>query len=120
MSPKLIQLFQEMADLTEPKCRQCRAPQSCCSPEYCGMAFETAAEHGVTLQATGHERLPLMGPTGCTAPPWTRPLCTFHVCSINSLGFDPKDATFTKEYFKLRSKIEKREYRESLEQRKTH
>lgn len=110
MTPKLIQLFQQMADLTEPKCRECRVPQSCCSPEYCGMAFETAAEHGVTLQATGDERLPLMGPTGCTAPPWTRPLCTLHVCSINSLVFDPKDPAFTKQYFKLRSKVEKEQY----------
>jgi hypothetical protein len=110
VKPKLIQLYQEMADLTEPKCRQCRVPQSCCSAEYCAMAIEIATEHGVTLQVTTHDRLPLMGPTGCTAPPWTRPLCTFHVCSINNIGIDVKDPVFTKGYFKLREKIEKEEY----------
>ena len=114
MKPKLIQLYQEMADLTEPKCRQCRAPHSCCSPEYCQMAFEIAAEHGTTLEATGHERLPLMGSNGCVAPPWSRPLCTLHVCSINGLGFDPQDPAFTKAYFKLRKKIERSDH-DSLE-----
>lgn len=104
---KLIRLYQQLADLTEPKCRQCRVPQSCCSAEYCDMAFQNASEKGITLTPTDHPRLPLMGPTGCIAPPHVRPLCTFHVCSISALGFDPKDRAFTKEYFRLRGQIEK-------------
>jgi hypothetical protein len=50
-----------------------------------------------------------MGPGGCVAPPHFRKLCTLHVCSINSLGFDPKDPRFTREYFILREQIEQLE-----------
>lgn len=113
ISPKEVKLFQQMADLTEPKCRECRAPQSCCSPEYCEMAIGYAAEQGITLTPTDHSRLPMMGPTGCIVAPHLRPLCTFHVCSINGLGFDPKDPAFTKKYFQIRNKIDKEQYENS-------
>ena len=69
------------------------------------MAIEIAAEKGVALTPTGHPELKLMGPNGCIAPPHLRPDCTLHVCSINSLGFDPKDPAFTKAYFKLRGAL---------------
>jgi hypothetical protein len=105
MNDELKQLFQEMADLTLPKCKQCRVPLSCCSPEYCGMALDTAKEHGIALKITDHPTLPLMGANGCTAPPYLRPLCTLHVCSINDLGCDPKDPVWTGQYFELRDKI---------------
>ena len=106
MNQALVVLYQQMADLTVGKCAECRSPHSCCSPEYCEMAIEEAAIDGVTLTPTDHPRLKMMGPTGCIAPPHYRPLCTLHVCSINSLGFDPKDMKFTKKYFKLRDQIE--------------
>lgn len=107
---KLEQLYQEMAELTLPKCKECRCPLSCCSTEYCHMAISYAAENGVTLTPTGvNPMLPLMGNDGCVAPPHLRPLCTLHVCSINNLGFDPKDRAFTKKYFQIRRLIEKEE-----------
>lgn len=112
-SNKLEALYQEMADLTLPKCKQCRVPLSCCSPEYCEMAIADAAEKGVILSRTDHITLPLMGTHGCTAPPHLRPYCTLHVCSINNLGFDPKDRAFTKKYFRIRRLIEKEEFKES-------
>ncbi len=103
---QLVGWYQEMADMTLPKCKQCRVPLSCCSPEYCHMAIQIAHEDwGVELKATGHERLPLMGENGCVAPPHVRPLCTLHVCCINGLGFDPHDKPWTEKYFQLRAKI---------------
>ena len=69
MTPKLIDLFQQMYELTEPECRlTCRCPQSCCSPEYCDMADDFAKENGTTITPTGH-RLKFMGPKGCIVPP---------------------------------------------------
>lgn len=104
------ELFQKMADMTLPKCKQCPLPYSCCSPEYCEMAIRVAKRNGVTLEPTDHPKLPLMSETGCIAPPHLRPLCTLHVCCINSIGCDPNDPKWTKEYFELRAKIERLEY----------
>ena len=102
---ELERLFREMADLTEPKCAgSCRRPRSCCSPEYCGMAMDEAAERGVELRPTGHPTLPLMGPNGCVAPPHLRPLCTLHLCSIAGMGTDPEPG-FDERYFDLRNAI---------------
>lgn len=107
----LIKLYQQMADLTLPKCKQCRIPLSCCSPEYCSMAIDYAQErYGVTLISTGHKTLPLMGVNGCTVAPHLRPMCTMHVCSINSMGCDTKDLKWTEEYFALRDQIDEKEY----------
>ncbi len=104
---ELVVLFQEMADLTLPKCRECRVPLSCCSAEYCRMAIEVAKQDwGVELQETGHPSLPLMGETGCTAAPHFRPLCALHTCRINGLGYDPDDPEWTKRYFALRGEID--------------
>lgn len=103
---RLKKLFQELADLTNPLCGQCRAPYSCCSPEYCWMAIETAKESGETLTPIPGARVPLLGKNGCIAPPWFRPLCTFHLCSINSLGFIPGKPELTEQYFKIREEID--------------
>lgn len=111
-------LYQQMADLTAPKCAQCRAPHRCCSNMYCEMARDEARENGVELEPTGHPTLLYMGPGGCVAPPHFRKLCTLHVCSINSLGFDPEDPEFTEEYFELRRRLEREEYRAWKERKK--
>jgi hypothetical protein len=101
-------LYQQMAELTLPECRDsCRSPHSCCAPEYCDFAAITAKEDWNTeLTPTGHPRLPFMGESGCTVPPHMRPMCTMHTCAINSLGFKPGDMEWTKKYFTLREKIE--------------
>ena len=90
-----IDLFNQMYQLTQKKCRNCGV---CCSPEYCEMAIEMS---GGTLKPTGHPRLPLMGPKGCIAAPHLRPLCTLHLCSIASVGTSG-DAAWDTEYFDLR------------------
>ncbi len=105
-------LYQQMSELTQPHCATlCRAPQSCCSPEYCEMAMENAANEGVVLTSTNHPNLPLMGEKGCVCPPHLRPNCTLHVCAINGMGVYVKDMRWTRQYFKLRNKIEKAELR---------
>lgn len=107
MGKKSLQiLFEEMSKLTQPKCAQCKIPFSCCSQEYCEIAKNYAKEKGIELIETNHPKLPFMGPNGCIVPPYLRPLCTLHVCSINSLGYDPQDPKFTEKYFQLREQIE--------------
>ena len=117
---KLIVLYDDMAKHTEPECANCRAPHSCCSHEYCEMAIEYAQErYGVTLEPTGHPTLPMMGPNGCTVAPHMRPLCTLHTCTINSVGFKPYDAPWTRKYFKLRNQIDRLEMERDYENAKT-
>ena len=110
---KLVTLYKRMGDHTAPECaHSCRLPRSCCSPEYCDMTIEHAKERwGVTLEHTGHARLPLMGPTGCVAEPHLRPMCTMHTCAVNSLGFKPDDQKWNVKYWELRDAIDREESR---------
>lgn len=67
------------------------------------MAIQIASEEwGIELAETGHDRLPLMGPDGCVAPPYVRPLCAAHVCE-GTLMRQTQD--FQEQYFKLRDEI---------------
>jgi len=92
--------------LTRPECGRCRVPLSCCDEMYCQMAIEYAKnEWGVELKTTDHPKLPLMGPTGCTAAPHLRPICTVHTCQINSVGTSG-NAEWDQKYFTLREQIE--------------
>lgn len=110
-------LYQRIADHTKGECDGdncgCNPPRSCCSPEYCEMTIEYAEErHGVRLERTAHERLPLMGPAGCTAEPYLRPACSLHACCINGIGFKMKGENpreWTERYFELREAIENEE-----------
>lgn len=107
----LVRLYRTMYEHTKDECAQCRCPHSCCSPEYCEGAIIYAQEQwGVTLVRTNHPRLPLMGPTGCTADPHLRPICTLHTCAVNGLGFKPGDDVWTEKYFAIRDEIETAEY----------
>lgn len=110
---KLITLYRDMAELTLKECRLvCRRPYSCCSPEYCDFTMQIAKERGVELKPTGHKKLPLMGESGCIAPPHLRPMCTNHTCEMNGMGVKKDDpgGVWTKQYFDLRSKIEEAEF----------
>jgi hypothetical protein len=112
-SPELKDLYQQMADLTKPKCANCRLPYSCCSTEYCLETIDYAKEvFNVDLIKTDHPKLPLMGVEGCMADPYLRPMCTYHTCDINSLGCDPRDHKWTEEYFQLRDKIDELSFKE--------
>lgn len=109
---KLVDLYQQMYELTKPECDACRLPHSCCSPEYCHLAMKRAADFGISLTPTGHDKLPLMGAAGCVAPPHLRPLCTLHTCDMSGLGFKRDDplGKWNDDYFKLRDEINEIEY----------
>lgn len=114
MNPRLIKLFKDMSELTAPECASsCRVPHSCCSPEYCDLAEQFIIENklfhpGYTLDP----KLKFMNINGCILEPHKRPLCTLHVCSINSHGFKPNDLEFTKKYFDIRNEIDDTMFRE--------
>ena len=105
-TPKQIQLYQEMYKHTLPKCGECKIPNSCCDPFTCEMVKEYAEEQGEHFELI--DGMFLQGKQ-CIIPPHLRPLCTLHVCSINSNGCDP-DKKWTQKYFQLRGAIEKSHY----------
>lgn len=113
---RLIDLYQEMYELTQPECASnCPLPQTCCSPEYCWMAKEVAKDWGedVSPLQQRDDGLLFMGPQGCVLPPHLRPHCTMHTCDINAVGckMRPKpDPEWTERYFRLRSEIEELEW----------
>jgi len=102
---KLHQLYENIAELTKPKCTNkdgdgCRVPMQCCDPFQCEQVI---AETG--LARTTHPTLPLMGPNGCTAQPYQRPICAIHVCERNLWN-----AEFSEKYFDLREEISELEW----------
>lgn len=108
IAQSLIDLYQQMHELTEPECAHaCNLPRTCCSRMYCDMATEIAEQFGVKLEVQDHPTLPYMSPTGCVVPPYLRPLCSVHTCEIGAWGFKRNDpgGKWTKAYFKLRAKI---------------
>ena len=115
MSDKLVVLYQQMADFTAPECgHTCRVPHSCCDSFACDITKAMAKEvWGVTdlKEYPPNQRgAYYLGESGCTVAPHPRPHCTMHTCSINGLGFKHAngviDKKWTKDYFKLRNKIE--------------
>lgn len=103
---KLIDTYQEIADVTKPKCGNCVVANSCCAPEFCDHAEKVAGQHGVKLERTGHKTLKFMGPNGCTVPPYLRPICSMHVCEMHYA----RDAEFAEKYFELRSSVDEMEW----------
>lgn len=114
-NPKLVILYQQMADMTAPECATvCRVPHSCCDEFACQMTKMFAKEeYGIDLPeqpkkpGDPFKNAFYLGPDGCTVAPHLRPHCTMHTCAINGLGFKHGDAEWTKRYFKLRTKIER-------------
>lgn len=114
-NPKLVILYQQMADMTAPECATvCRVPHSCCDEFACQMTKMFAKEeYGIALPeqpkkpGDPFKNAFYLGPDGCTVAPHLRPHCTMHTCAINGLGFKHGDPEWTKRYFKLRTKIER-------------
>lgn len=104
---RLVILYEEMSRHTAPECASaCPKPHSCCNGMYCEITIGYAKQKwGVDLPRTSDPRLPLMGPTGCTAAPHLRPICTVHTCDINSMGTKPWAPAWTERYFDLRERI---------------
>lgn len=115
---ELVRLYRKMYDLTRPECGQCRVPYSCCSREYCELAKGHAKKMwGVDLPEFGTfphvGKVPYLVNNQCIVEPHLRPVCTLHTCDINSIGCKRGDTTgtWTIEYFRIRDRIELREYR---------
>ena len=109
----LKDIYQDMAVLTKTQCEiDCFKFRgnigSCCCEMYCDLAIKYALAQGTHLKPTDNSKLPLMGPDGCVAPPWTRIMCTLHVCDKSLFQSDTK---FSKAYFALREQIENYEYK---------
>lgn len=100
-------LYQQMSDLTKPKCGQCNIPHGCCGHEHCEETKAYAKEeYGVSLESTGHPTLPFMGTNGCVVEPYLRPICSVHVCEkwyMTNLEFSDK-------YFSLRDQLSEAEF----------
>ena len=120
-SPKLVQLFQQMADMTAPECAgvgvgSCKIPHSCCDEMACTMTKMYAADQGITdlpeYTPLNYKGAFYLTERGCTVAPHLRPHCTLHTCQINSMGCKPGDPQWTKAYFKLRGQIDRQEWKE--------
>lgn len=100
-------LYAELAAHTEPECAaNCERPLTCCAERYCLMTLDFAREHwDVELPTTWHRTLPLMGPSGCTAEPHLRPICTAHTCEICLHGEKRGDPAWTARYYEITAKI---------------
>jgi hypothetical protein len=103
----LVELYRDIAALTAVECGSgCKVPYNCCHPAFCKLAIAWAREKwGVTLEPTGHARLPLLGPQGCIAAPHLRPVCSVHACCVAEFGGKPGQPEWTARYHKLKNAI---------------
>lgn len=111
----LVELYAQMAALTEPHCAQgaheCRPfhlfwKYRCCDRRFCELARERAAAWGVTISETGNPDLPFMSPGGCVMPPHLRSMCTVHLCHVSHAARSHVGEGGLTEYDALRKKIE--------------
>lgn len=109
---KIIKLYKEMYKHTKNECaHNCRIPHSCCNYDACIMTKNWAKEYwNIELEITNNNKIPYMSDKGCIIEPHLRPNCTFHTCSISSLGFKEGDNEWTDTYFNIRNKITDLEY----------
>ena len=99
---QLKRKYQQIADLTAPRClEQCHEPGACCTPRYCDLAEARARELGIIPPVQRHSVLKYMGEGGCVVPPYLRPLCAVHVCDHHVI----QDGAFARAYLKLREEV---------------
>jgi hypothetical protein len=105
---ELVQIYQQMSELTAPICaNSCKNRFKCCDKVHCEAAEKHAKErYDIELKRTNHPELPFMGEWGCVVPPHLRPVCTLHTCMVAQLGFQPYDSAWNEKYFRLRAQIE--------------
>lgn len=118
-------LYEEIARLTGPLCgktAECAAfrdrPTRCCERKYCDATARFALErYGITLEPTGHPDLLFMAEGGCVVPPYLRPICAVHVCSISWADHShiENDPAKTRAYIELRRKITEEAARQGRE-----
>ncbi len=114
MNQDLVQLYEKIASITAPICAsgkdECGKyqdnPSRCCERKYCEIAAENAMFEGVELKPVS-EDIPFLSSAGCIVPPYLRPICSVHVCSISyaARSHIENDPDKTKRYFDLRKRI---------------
>ena len=107
MRARLVELYAQLAALTQSECSgACARPRSCCEEKYCAFAIDFASKHWrVELSPTWHPALPLMGDDGCTALPHLRPMCTAHTCEMCEHGEKRGDPAWTAHYHEIMAAI---------------
>ncbi len=95
--------YQQMFNLTNLKCGECRVPYSCCSDEDCASTQDFAKElRGVDISHLNTaNKIRFLGENGCVVEPYLRPICTVHVCENHYMT----DIGFNEQYFDLREEI---------------
>lgn len=109
ITEKFKELSQHMSDHTANECGSpdCRPYKrgGCCTQFDCEMAASIAAGMGENvrpLSISNDEVRFFSADQPCVLKPWQRPVCTWHTCKINALGFKPGDVEWTTRYFRLR------------------
>jgi hypothetical protein len=119
-------LYQRVADMTSAICasgrdecsRFCGRQYRCCEHKYCDLAARFAREkYGIELQPTGNPELPFMGEDGCTIPPYLRPICAIHVCTVSwaAKSHVENDPEKFRQYMSLRKQIGEEAQRQGKE-----
>ena len=99
---ELIEILNEVAEITNAECRACEPPLSCCHRDTCEYTINHAqASWGIRLRRTGHPDYPLMGEEECIAAPHLRPICALYTCSVEKFG-RLKDSSMDSRYQDLR------------------
>ena len=106
ISPRIIQLYQDLYEHTFNDCQKVCDRQDCCDTVAC-LATENYAreQYGVILERTEHATLPFMGSHGCTVPPHLRPICTEFSCRRLAYGGKPGIDEWAEKYYELRRQI---------------
>jgi len=115
---KLVNLYRQMSNLTQPKCATCKLqakPHSCCNKVACAITLNHARDvWHIDLRHLFVEdnHVPfLIENSGCRVPPHLRPHCTKYTCAISAFGHDA-DMQWNIDYTKLLKEIETVEWEE--------
>jgi hypothetical protein len=76
----LVDLYRQMAALTNSVCATCSPPYHCCEDAGCAQAMawtETVEQVNLIADKT---HLPFLEEDGCILPPHYRPLCSIWLC----------------------------------------
>ena len=106
----LVDMYADIASMTLDFCKNecdkyCDCKYRCCDNKYCLAAKRFAKEkYDTELSPTGNKELLYMDEHGCIVPPYLRPICSLHACSISYAEISAL-GNKTKEYFSLREEI---------------
>lgn len=77
---KLVQLYDELVNITNPICGRCPKPYSCCESRHCINTAKIVSDvHNIRF-AYGKHHLPLMGEKTCKVPTFMRTFCSQFIC----------------------------------------